>query len=153
MNYGRRSVEEIRALYKKLMNESEVARVLGVSRQSMYDYRIRHGIEYNLQTARKKKTDELYGKRNKDIIDYYIGGKDIEWLCKKFGMNPPAVNYILSKYKVKRPCVDKYTDRNKEILQLRKSGVTIGEIAEKYDLKKQYISTLLCSLKKQEKAK
>lgn len=139
---------EVRKLYDRLRNESEVARHLGVSRQSMYDYRIRHEIKYDIKKAKEKTFNEKYAERNEDIISSYMSGMPLDNLCAKFSMNKPAINYILNKYKVKKPEIRKAITRNEEIYKLRMSGVSVKDIAEKYKLDPKYVSTMLYKIKR-----
>lgn len=147
MNF-RRSVKEIREMYRSHMNESEVARELGVSRQSLNEYRIRHGIPYDPIRARKRRNDTLYGERNHRIIEAHLAGKDIEELCDMFGMNAPALNYILIKHKAKKPSVRKTVSRNADLMRLREQGATITELATQFGLNKFYVRNLIHQQKK-----
>ena len=147
----RRSEEEIREMYQNHMNESEIAAELGVSRQSMYDYRVRHGIAYDTKRARKRRYETVYGERDHRIVEAHLAGKDIDQLCEMFEMKPPAINYILVKYKAKRPIARKSTSRNQEILCLYEQGVSVDEIAEKYELNKFYVHNLLCAMRRVQK--
>ena len=147
----KRSVNEVKALYAKYNNESEVARELGISRQSLYDFRIRHGIPYNAEKAKKKTHDAQYGERNENIIAAYQSGVTMAKLCAKFKMNAPAINYILTKYSVKKPAIHHSHERNLDIQKLRDKGMPIKEIAELYHMDRFYISTMLCKLKKKGK--
>lgn len=147
----KRSEKEIRALYEKLRNESEVARELGVSRQSIYDYRIRHNIKYDPKKAKIKTYAELYADRNSAIVDMYLSDVPMDKICAKFGMNPPAVNYILTKYKVKRPAIHPSMKRNEEIFKLRQSGVSVKSLAERFGLNPYYVSTMIYKIKKEKR--
>lgn len=144
----KRSEDEVRSLYKKLMNESEVAREFGISRQSAYDYRVRHAIPYDPKVAKKKTYNVLYKERNEQIISMYLSGVPMEKICKKFSMNAPAINYILLKHKVKKPVVHPSYTRNMEIFKLRQEGVTISELAKKYDLDSRYLSSMIFKIKR-----
>ena len=144
----KRSVEDVTALYKKFSNESQVAHALGVSRQAMYEFRLRHGIRYNIDNAKQKTYDTLYKKRNEKIIALYQAGVDIEKICTKFNMNKPAINYILLKHKVKLPVFHPSHDRNIEIFRLHEQGVEVKELAKKYKLDPQYISSMIFKIRK-----
>jgi predicted DNA-binding protein YlxM (UPF0122 family) len=150
----KKSEEEVRSLYKELMNESEVARVLGVSRQSAYDYRVRHGISYDARRAKKRKYDTVYKTRNEKIIDLYVSGESLDKLADRFKMRKPAINYILLKNKVKFPYVHPSHERNEQIYNLREQGVKVKELADRFKLNRFYVSSMLClhrkRLKKEE---
>jgi len=146
----KRSEKEIRALYVELINESAVAKKLGVSRQSMYDYRIRHDIKYDPGKAKEKRHTEIYADRNAKIIDAYLAGIPMDKICARFNMNKPAINYILIKYKAKKPVIHPSLKRNMEIYKLRQRGTSIKELAERYDLTPQYVSTMVYKIKKRE---
>ena len=149
----KRSVEEVRQLYAACMNESEVARELGVSRQSMYDYRIRHGISYSPSKAKKKTYDVLYGTRNQQIKEDYLNEVPVEEICKKFDMNKPALNYILTKLGIKHPSIHPSYERNMQIMELRKEKISVKEIAERFKLKPIYVSSIIYKMKKEAAAK
>jgi len=145
--------QKIQELYDKLMNESEVARELGVSRQSMYDYRIRHGIKYSSKRAKEKTYLIRYHDRNKKIIDAYMSNINMDKICSRFGMNLPAINYILSRYGVKKPSISKAFKRNMEILKSRMGGTSVKELAERYNLNPLYVSTMIYKMKQKENIK
>lgn len=149
----KRSEKDVIGLYRKLMNESQVAKELGVSRQSMYDYRIRHNIPYDPNTAKEKTYDTLYKDRNEKIIRFYLSGIPMEKICKKFSMKKPAINYILLKAKVKKPVFHPSHERNMTILRLRKRGISIIALAKKYKMDPQYISSMIYKLKRKQKEK
>jgi AraC-like DNA-binding protein len=148
----KRSEDYIRKLYEKLMNESEVARELGVSRQSMYDYRVRHNINYNPDTAKVKTYNEKYADRNDKIVSMYLSGIPMEKICAKFEMNKPAINYILLKHKAKKPVVHPSLKRNVEIYRRRKHGTSVKEMAEEYGLDPKYVSTMIYKMKQKEES-
>jgi uncharacterized protein (DUF433 family) len=143
------SIDEIKNLYATLTNEVAVAKELGVSRQSMYDYRIRHNIPYNPIKGRAKKLKALYGDRNEQIKIDYLANMPIDDICKKHKMNKPALNYILTKLGVKHPAVRPSEQRNKDIFELRKQGISVKEIAEKFELKPFYVSSILYKIRKE----
>lgn len=147
------SLEEVRQLYASCMNESEVARVLGFSRQSMYDYRIRHGIPYNPVKAKKKTYDILYGERNNKIKDDYLNDMPVDEICEKYKMKKPALNYILTKLGIKHPAVHPSHERNAQIMEMRKEKIPVKEIAEKFGLKPIYVSSIIYKIKKDAKKK
>jgi transposase len=149
----KRSIEDIKILYATLNNESEVAAELGVSRQSMYDYRIRHNIPYNPGKAKSKKLKALYGERNEQIKVAYLAGTSVEEICKKHEMNKPALNYILTKLGIKHAAVRPSEQRNEKIFELRKQGIPVKEIAVKFDLKPFYVSSILYKIRKDKKKK
>jgi DNA-binding NarL/FixJ family response regulator len=93
------SLEKIKKLYEELNNENDVARELGVSRQFMYEYRIKNNIQYDKNTARNKTHFFKYDLRNSKIINMYKDGKKIDDICKKFNMNESNVRFILKKGK------------------------------------------------------
>jgi len=155
----KQSVEEVRQLYASCMNESEVARVLGFSRQSMYDYRIRHGIPYNPAKAKKKTHDIFYGERNARIKDDYLNDMSIEEICKKYKtgrgdlLKKPALNYILTKLGIKHPAIHPSRERNMQIMEMRKEKIPVKEIAEKFGLKPIYVSSIIYKIKSDAKKK
>lgn len=149
----KKSLEEVRQLYASCMNESEVARALGFSRQAMYDYRIRHGIPYNPVKAKKKTHDILYGERNARIKDDYLNDMSVDEICKKFKMKKPALNYILTRLGIKQAAVRPSHERNLQIWEMRKEKIPVKEIAEKFDLKPIYVSSILYKLKMDAKKK
>lgn len=147
------SLAEVKQLYATCINESEVARVLGFSRQSMYDYRIRHGIPYNPEKAKKKTYDFLYGERNARIKDDYLDDMSVDDLCKKYKMKKPAMNYILTKLGIKQPAVHPSHERNLQIMEMRSENIPVKEIAEKFGLKPIYVSSIIYKMKKDAKTK
>lgn len=147
------SVEEVRQLYATCMNESEVARVLGFSRQSMYDYRIRHGIPYNPVKAKKRTYDILYGERNANIKADYLDDMPVNEICEKYGMKKPALNYILTKLGIKHPEVHPSHERNMQIMEMRSQNIPVKEIAVKFKLKPIYVSSIIYKMKKDAKDK
>ena len=144
----KRSEQDIRKLYDNLMNEAEVARVIGVSRQSMYDYRVRHEIYYDPKKAKIKMYNVKYADRNAKIIDMHLSGSSMEKICVKFKMNKPAINYILLKHNAKKPAIHPSMSRNTEIYNLRKNGASVKDLAEEYGLKPMHISTMIYKMKK-----
>jgi DNA-binding CsgD family transcriptional regulator len=132
------------------MNESEVARKIGVSRQAMYDYRVRHDIKYDQRKAKQKTYTEKYSQRNAKIVDLYISGMPMDKICVKFNMNKPAINYILLKYKVKKPMVYPSIKRNMEIYRRRKNGASVKDMAKEYKLDPKYVSTMIYKMKQKE---
>ena len=147
----KKSVDEIKELYATCNNEAEVADILGVSRQSMYDYRIRHNLPYNPAKAKAKKLKAVYGERNDQIKIDYLAGKPVDEICKKHAMNKPALNYILIKLGIKHAAVRPSVERNEQIFALRKQGMPVKEIAEKFELNPLYISSILYKMRKEKK--
>ena len=148
MSLSDNSVDTVKKLYAALPNESMVAEELGISRQALYDYRTRHGIKYDPIFAKEKTYKTRYGKRNAKMIKMYNDGTSMEKLMSVFGMNRPAINYILTKADVKRKYVHPSTERNNEILKLREGGVPVKKIAEEFDMNPLYVSTLIYKMKK-----
>jgi Mor family transcriptional regulator len=141
------SIDKVKRLYITLHNESEVAKELGISRQALYEYRNRHGINYDPKSAKKKTYKDRYGIRNDKILKLYDNGTTINELAKLFNMKKPTINYILSKENVKRDYVHPSAKRNMEIFRLRKSGVPVRNLAKKYNLSRYYVSTMIYKLK------
>ena len=134
------------------MNESEVARRIGVSRQSMYDYRVRHDIRYDPKKAKVKTYNEKYADRNDKIVSMYLSGTSMEKICAKFDMNPPAINYILLKHNAKKPAVHPSLKRNLEIYRRRKNGASVKDMAEEYGLDPKYVSIMIYKMKQKEES-
>ena len=114
----KRTEMEVQTLYDRLHNESAVAKKLGVSRHALYDYRVRHNIHYDPVQAKVKTYNAVYADRNNQIVNAYLSDVPMEQICSNFNMNKPAINYILLKYKVKRPAVKSplVDERNANIL-------------------------------------
>lgn len=142
-----RTEGEIRELYKTNKTESEIAKLLGISRQSMYDYRQRHKIPYDKRKARIKIYNDLYYERNTKICSAYLGGKSIDDICSEFVMQKPAILYILNKCKVKKKAISAAAKRNADMLKMRENGDRVKDIAAQYNINPQYVSTVLYKLR------
>lgn len=137
------SVEFVKSLYKKLPSEAAVAKELGVSRQFMFEYRVRHNIIYDPYEKRMNRYEKSFGERDKAIIDKYKQGWNTLDLAREFGLTRSSINRIIGRKGVQRNRISPCSERNKKIYEMRKNGKMPAEIALEFNMSRQQVCNIL----------
>lgn len=141
------SVAKIKKLYAKLPNEAAVAAELGVSRQFINEFRKKHNIPYDANAKRKKYLMEKYGSRNSTILKMYKADASIGGIADSLNITKTIVNYVISRAGIRKKTKHPSIKRNIEIHNLRKKGLSTVDIANRFKIKRSYVSNILYKMR------